>query len=202
MTRRRGTAFRRVAGPGGSAAAAITGWTALHQAGGLITLMLLGLAALAGWPLLVLPVFCAPAALLAGLVPRRFRAARRKALRDAGYDDRPAVPALFQRAVWAADRGRCVYCTRTGLVPRTHQRHIDHVVPWAAGGLTAAWNLMLLCPHHNLVKSNYWRERNGYVSYRPGRAGNETLAAAILAAELRERRNPLRWARMAWEMAS
>ena len=124
---------------------------------------------------------CAPA-----LVPRAWR------IRYRHGRPRPAIPAWLRRAVLAADRHRCVYCgCRADL-------QIDHIRPWASGGLTALYNLAVLCRAHNLVKSNYSRDRDGYVHYRafPG-AADVATAAAILRTECRCRRSPLRWLRIA-----
>ena len=66
----------------------------------------------------------------------------------------------------------------------------------ASGGLTALFNLAVLCRAHNRVKSNYWRDPDGYVHYRPfAGAADMAGAASILRAECRRRRSPLRWLR-------
>lgn len=121
---------------------------------------------------------------LAGLVPRRVLARRRQGR------ERPPVPARLRRAILAADRHRCVFCGRRADL------QLDHIRPWSGGGLSAAWNLAVLCAGCNLAKSNYWKDRDGYVHYRgfPG-AGNPVLASAILRAERRRRLSPARWAR-------
>jgi hypothetical protein len=85
-----------------------------------------------------------------------------------------------------------VYChSRAGL-------QLDHIRPWSAGGLTSLFNLAVLCSLHNRVKSNYWRDRDGFVHYRAfTRADDLAIAAAVLRAERRCRRSPLRWLRAA-----
>jgi hypothetical protein len=148
---------------------------------------LAGLAALAALALALVAVArclrgCAPA-----LVPRAWR------IRYRHGRARPAIPAWLRRAMLAADRHRCVFCgSRAGL-------QLDHIRPWASGGLTALFNLAVLCAAHNQVKSNYWRDPDGYVHYRPF-AGSADVAgaASILRAERRCRRSPLRWLRVAW----
>jgi hypothetical protein len=153
----------------------------MHDPGhlaGLATLAVLMLALVAAAPCLR---GCAPA-----LVPRarRIRYRRGRA--------RPAIPAWLRRAVLAADRHRCVYCgSRAEL-------QVDHIRPWAAGGLTALFNLAVLCRAHNRVKSNYWRDPDGYIHYRPfAGAADVAGATSILRAERRCRRSPLRWLRVA-----
>jgi HNH endonuclease len=95
----------------------------------------------------------------------------------------------------AADRGRCVFCgARTRL-------HVDHITPWAAGGLTTMYNLAVLCRVHNKVKSNFMVDPDGYVHYRPfENYADPAMAAAILAEERRRRLYPGRCVRAAWSL--
>ena len=158
----------------------------LHAAGLAVACVL----ALVVVPLVMLALLIAPSALLAGLVPRRWRIAYRHA-----HEGRPSIPRRLRRAVYAADRYRCVYC---GI---KQDRQVDHFRPWASGGLTSLFNLFTLCGKHNRVKSNYWKDRDGYVHYRAFKdADNAALAALILAAEKRARLNPVRWLRAAWAL--
>lgn len=123
------------------------------------------------------------------LVPRRVRMARR-------HDrPRPPIPAWLRKAVYAADRYRCVYCgSPDGL-------QLDHVIPWSFGGLTTLWNLVTLCGKHNRIKSNYWKSDTGKVYYRSwlgfGSTAAMGMAGLILKRELSVRRSPLRWVRAA-----
>lgn len=153
-------------------------------------------AAAAGAGLIVLLVPLVAKASLASaapvLVPRRVRMARR-------HDrPRPSIPGWLRRAVYAADRYRCVYCGSQLKI------QLDHVIPWSFGGLTTLWNLVTLCGSCNRIKSNYWKSDTGKVYYRsfysparrlPGTAVG--MAGMILARELRARRNPARWVRAA-----
>jgi HNH endonuclease len=108
---------------------------------------------------------------------------------------RPAWHAWLKRAVMAADRYRCCYCGSP------EHLQIDHVKPWSRGGLSALWNLTILCARCNRVKSNYWVARDGYVFYRPfSDANDQALAAEILRHELRHRWNPGRWIRAGWSI--
>ncbi|MBX3035155.1 MAG: HNH endonuclease [Bdellovibrionaceae bacterium] len=57
----------------------------------------------------------------------------------------------LKRLVWRRDQGACTYKdSRTGRVCGSrHQVQVDHVRPFAYGGLTVAGNLRLLCARHN-----------------------------------------------------
>lgn len=112
-------------------------------------------------------------------------------------DHRPAIPRRLRLAVLAADRHRCCYC---GSV---FQLQVDHIRPWSLGGLSALWNLAVLCGPCNRVKSNYWVARDGYVFYRGFQGSeNQRLAAEIFRFERRHRWNPGRWMRAGWSLAS
>jgi 5-methylcytosine-specific restriction endonuclease McrA len=155
------------------------------------------LAGAAVWPLLLLGVvFGLPAAAGALLIPRRWRIWwRHQPGRDGLPRTRPAIRAFVRRAILAADRHACLYCGS----PADPQ--LDHVRPWAAGGLNCLWNLAVLCGPCNRVKSNYWVWSSGHVSYRAFTGyANQAAAAAMLAAERRARLNPARWWRAAWSI--
>lgn len=147
-------------------------------------------------PLLLALACCAPG--VAGLaVPRRCR----MWWRDLHYGRRPHISVRLRRLVYRADRYRCVYCRAADDL------QLDHVRPWAAGGLTALFNLVTLCGPCNRVKSNYWRYRSGYVMYRGwpqtaalSRSQQLAAAASILAVERRARMSPLRWLLIAWSI--
>jgi 5-methylcytosine-specific restriction endonuclease McrA len=126
------------------------------------------------------------------LVPRRMRCWWRR-----GQDHRPAIPVFLRRAVLAADHYCCCWCGATLSL------QMDHVRPWSLGGLNALWNLVTLCGRCNRVKSNYWRDRDGYVHYR-GFDGSENAveAARILAYERRHRWHPGRWVRAGLTLAA
>jgi hypothetical protein len=115
----------------------------------------------------------------------------------AGHKTRPHIPVFLRRAVYASDGWVCRWCGSGQNLA------LDHIKPWAAGGLTVLWNLMTLCSDCNSTKSNYWRWRSGYVSYRPW-AGHSNIseAAQILHWELRHRWSPIRWLRAAWYLGS
>lgn len=166
------------------AAAALLAWNCLGKPGHLtglalaVAVVLTARAAAARLAVLLIP------GILPALAPRRWRIRRRK------EHCRPSVPARLRRALLAADR-RCVYCGRRD------DPQLDHVRPWSAGGLTTGFNLAVLCGLCNKTKSNYSRDRDGYVHYRPWPGFDDiAAAAAILQAELRCRRSPARWARL------
>jgi len=165
-------------------AVAATAWAETGEPGHIGGLGTAVLTACALWPLTVIAaVFLAPAIIKAA-VPRRWRIHYRRT------HPRPAIPAHIRRAVHAADRHRCVYCKNP------NQPQIDHIRPWAAGGLNTLTNYAILCQPCNLIKSNYWPTHP--TLYRPWTGhNNPTQAAAILAAERRHRYNPLRWYRAA-----
>lgn len=70
---------------------------------------------------------------------------------------RPAIPQWVIRSVIARDGMLCRYCGR-----RVHQRrsggpgrlHLDHVVPFSAGGKATVDNLVVSCAGCNLSKGN------------------------------------------------
>ena len=158
------------------------------------------LAGLVIWPALVLSALLLGPAALAGLVvPRGIRGRYRRHLIESGTPrDRQRssyISKRLRRVVSAADRHRCVACkTRRGVM------HVDHCRPWIAGGRTVLTNLFLLCERHNLVKSNYNKDRDGYEHYHGDRA-NIAEARWILRRERIHRWNPFRWVRAAWALA-
>lgn len=179
MSRRRRRHGRKARRAAAGCVAVAAGWAALgHLAVLAVVLSFIFLI------LVFLPV--------SAVAPRRWRVAYRHAHGREGA--RSAYISLRQRrAVYAADRHRCVYChSRVSL-------QVDHVLPWSHGGRTWLPNMVTLCGPDNRVKSDYWPGEG----YRPFEgAGNIALAAAILAAERRARRNPLRWVRAALSLAA
>lgn len=173
-------------------AAGPAAWAVLHEPLRWAGLGMLEAAGALLVPIALTTVVYAPGYLLAGLlVPRSWRAGHR--YRHGREFCRSArIPLRIRRAVFAADRYRCVYCgSARGLC-------VDHVMPWSLGGLSSLWNLMTLCQRCNLIKSNYWRWHSGRVSYRGWKDyENVSGASDILARELRARWSILRWWRAA-----
>ena len=165
-------------------------WADWHEPGRAQGLLTGEALAVVAWPLVLVVVLYGLPAIPAALVPRRTRKWWRS-----GYRARPSVPRWLVRGVMAADRRRCCYCHARW------QLQVDHHFPYSLGGLTALWNLFVLCGPCNRVKSNYWRFRSGHVVYRSWEGSDDArLAAAILAHERRARWNLLRWLRAAYAL--
>jgi hypothetical protein len=171
---------------------ALWGWIAMNEGGHLIGLLFLLALGITAWPSAMLLLVMTPALLQERDAPRKHRIKVRILDRT-----RPAVPAKMIRIVLFADRHRCVACRSRGPF------NIDHYRPWGGGGLTALHNMMTLCVRCNKVKSNYWRDDDGYVHYHPFMGSdNSGMARKILSRERRARRSPVRWVRMAWALAA
>jgi hypothetical protein len=67
--------------------------------------------------------------------------------------ERDPIPSHIRAAVWYRDRGRCVECIPEN--PHSQVLHLDHIVPWSAGGADTTDNLRILCEYHNLERSNF-----------------------------------------------
>jgi hypothetical protein len=178
-----------------------------------------GLAAMAAAGLVIIPalvvfvLFCLPAIIIGG--PFRQWRIRHRKHHDRARCKSAYISAGLRRVVAAMDRNRCLYCGITAaeldlLPPRVNldgkvtprRVHVDHGQPWKAGGRTTLFNLGLLCDEHNEIKLNYWRERNGYIWYRPEARTRERLlvAADITRVVLRRRWSILRLVRAAWAL--
>ena len=73
-----------------------------------------------------------------------------------GVLKRGRIPVWARRAVFFRDRGLCGYCHRdiSGLVSIHSDKHYDHIVPLAKGGINDVTNLQLLCEKCNLRKKH------------------------------------------------
>ena len=165
-------------------------------------------------PLLVLWVlFFLPALIIGG--PFRQWRIKHRLKHDRGRCKSAVITAGMDRLIKRTDRGRCLYCgisaaQLAALPPRVNldgvitprRLHVDHGMPWRAGGRTVPSNLACLCDEHNEIKLNWWREKNGYVWYRPNCRNPERLAMAeiITKTVLAKRNRPLRLLRMTWAM--
>jgi 5-methylcytosine-specific restriction endonuclease McrA len=177
------------------------GWMSLGQPLHWAGLGVLTAVALVIWPALAMTVLALNSSVLAGsLVPRRVRARYRERQRERGIPRERQrssyISKRLRRVTYFADRYRCAGCGERGV-----RLQVDHVVAWAAGGLTVLWNTMSLCEPCNGIKSNYNRDRDGYEHYHGSRR-DIYRARAILARERRHRYNPLRWTRAAWALGS
>jgi hypothetical protein len=84
--------------------------------------------------------------------------------------DSRSIPAEMKRVVWTRDQGRCRYVDRKSgrRCNSSYALQIDHIIPYAKGGLTELRNLRLLCRTHNRLhairsfgerKTNLYRTR-------------------------------------------
>lgn len=66
------------------------------------------------------------------------------------------IPQWAKRAVFYRDRGMCSFCFSdlSGLITTQPNKHYDHIVPLAKGGLNDITNLQLLCGECNLQKGS------------------------------------------------
>lgn len=182
-------------GPG--LVAPLLGWADLGQPlhwAGLLVMVTAGILVIPS--LVVFVLFCLPAMLRGGLVPS-WRISHRKRHGRAACKS-AYISTSLRRVVMAADRGRCLYCG-SAFSPQ-----VDHYRPWQPGGLTTLFNLSVLCAYHNGIKLNYWRQRSGYIWYRPDARTPERLEqAAEIARYIRWRRwSPLRLLRAAWALGA
>lgn len=172
-------------------AAALGGWARFGEpfhGAGLIVLLSASLIVSMAIPGILLSLASLPRL----LVPARTRAWWR---RGKPREDQKSsyIPVHLRRAVYAADRYRCCWCRAM------EDLQIDHVRPWAAGGLAVLWNLSVLCGTCNKIKSDYWPGR----CYHPFEGlENHHEAADILRFERRHRWSPARWVRAGWSLAA
>jgi 5-methylcytosine-specific restriction endonuclease McrA len=143
----------------------------------------------------------------AALVTARVRATWRHQRRLRGLG-RPHIPVRLRRWVYAADRYRCVRCGYRSGTPCGHQAgplgacgkvhplQLEHIKPFSRGGLTSLLNLVTLCPHCNVAKSDYWVYRGRAYYHGFEGASDELEAAAVLAAGRLARRSPARLGRL------
>jgi len=187
-------------------------WGTLHEplrGAGLLFLLFLGMLIGVTVPALLVSLDKVPMLLIP---PRKIAAHRQKLINGNIWrapiprelQESARIPKRVQRAVFRADRYRCVNCGYLGGQVKG-DLHADHIRPWRGGGLTAIWNLMTLCAECNMIKCNYWRDRDGFIHYRYGLdSPNLPKAAAILAREqcIWVRYNPARWVRAGYDLAA
>lgn len=74
----------------------------------------------------------------------------------------PRQPSLRLRfKVMSRDRFSCRHCGKSPAHDPNVILHVDHVIPWSAGGETSLENLQTLCQSCNLGKSNLNESKNG-----------------------------------------
>jgi hypothetical protein len=196
-------------------AAPFAGWLYLGEPYHWAGLAVMAAAGTVTVPLVLLwLLFILPAVLMGG--PFRRLRIRHRLHHDRAQCKSAVITAGLRRVILAADRHRCLYCgitaaelaalpQRLGKDGRWRKRclHIDHSMPWKGpGGRTTLLNMVTLCDQHNEIKLNWWRERNGYVWYRPEVRTPENLRLAeIITMKVRHRRwKPLRLLRIVWAM--
>lgn len=171
---------RRVTGLA-PAAVMLGSWGAMGTPGGTAAAAVLAGLCVVSYPLAALSSPGIPACLV---TPRTRAGWRHRRPRPSHV-----VPEWMRRLVLRADRRRCVM--RHGC---SDGLEVDHVRPYAGGGLAWMWNLRTLCTRHNQVKSDYWRDRDGYEHYHPRPGYSDIgLARDVLRAEKRARWYPLRY---------
>jgi hypothetical protein len=81
-----------------------------------------------------------------------------------GVLKRARIPVWARRAVFYRDRGLCGSCQRdiSGLVSIHSDKHFDHMVPLAVGGVNDVTNLQLLCGRCNLRKQHKHSDTSKY----------------------------------------
>lgn len=75
---------------------------------------------------------------------------------------REPINFLVRQLVYRRDRWTCQACGATPFHVDEHRRsgalHLDHIVPWSAGGLDRSDNLRTLCGECNYERSNFVRK--------------------------------------------
>jgi hypothetical protein len=67
--------------------------------------------------------------------------------------EREPIASHVRAAIWYRDQGRCADCLPE--YPRSDVLHLDHIIPWSAGGRDTSENLRMLCEVHNVERSNF-----------------------------------------------
>ncbi len=73
-----------------------------------------------------------------------------------GVPARAHIPEWVRRATFFRDRGMCAACNSdlSGLVTVHNDKHFDHIIPLAEGGINDVTNIQLLCGTCNLKKGS------------------------------------------------
>ncbi|RYZ97131.1 MAG: HNH endonuclease [Proteobacteria bacterium] len=72
------------------------------------------------------------------------------------YQETRYVTPKLEAHIWQRDEGQCTHTNplNHGRCQETHFLEVDHIVPFARGGLTTAKNLRLLCRRHNQMHAD------------------------------------------------
>jgi HNH endonuclease len=62
------------------------------------------------------------------------------------------------RAIWKRDEGKCAWVHKESgrRCCSKFRNQVDHIVPWAMGGLSTLENGRLLCWQHNRIEAERW----------------------------------------------
>lgn len=73
--------------------------------------------------------------------------------------ERPPISPMLRRLVYRRDRWTCQSCGAYSQAKEENRRsgalHLDHIVPWSAGGIDRSDNLRTLCGPCNIKRSNF-----------------------------------------------
>lgn len=89
-------------------------------------------------------------------------------LQRPGVLKRVDIPEWVKRAVFFRDRGMCASCNVdiSGILSAQPDRHYDHIIPLAEGGINDVTNVQLLCGPCNLKKGRkFFPTSNQYESW-------------------------------------
>lgn len=82
---------------------------------------------------------------------------RRAPIRRSG--EREPISGMVRRLVYQRDQWQCQHCRATPIASDPHRQsgplHLDHIVPWSAGGSDRSDNLRTLCGTCNATRSNF-----------------------------------------------
>ena len=83
----------------------------------------------------------------------------------AGATEKSYTPSEKMKALIRARDGHCRF---PGCCVPASKCQVDHIIPWAEGGPTAAWNLQLLCQRHHNMKTDgrFTADANGLAEIR------------------------------------
>lgn len=75
------------------------------------------------------------------------------------YGEREPISRLVRQLVYRRDQWRCQHCGAASYANDPHRRsgalHLDHIIPWSAGGSDRSDNLRTLCGKCNETRSNF-----------------------------------------------
>lgn len=82
--------------------------------------------------------------------------------------ERPEISKTLRELVYRRDRHTCQSCGRRPWAHDSNRRsgplHLDHIVPWSAGGPDTSWNLRTLCHTCNADRSNWVSQKDNWAT--------------------------------------